>query len=127
MRRIVALGCLVVVVSCGGNADAAQSTQQQWGASAPFVQHPDNIQPGVALSRPFMTLANPYEGNAQRAAEGGKLFVAYNCMDCHGAEGSGRWGRVFRIRAGISADRTAKYSSRSMKGDPTECPPGVGG
>ena len=33
--------------------------------------------------------ANPYAGNAQRIAEGAKLFVAYNCMDCHGPEGSG--------------------------------------
>ena len=25
----------------------------------------------------------------QRIAEGAKLFIAYNCMDCHGADGSG--------------------------------------
>jgi cytochrome c oxidase cbb3-type subunit 3 len=35
---------------------------------------------------------NPYEGNPQRIAEGGKLFVAYNCLDCHGADGSGAMG-----------------------------------
>lgn len=97
MKRIITLAGLVVAAGCGGNADAAQQTasvpaQQQWGAAAPFVQHPDNIQPGVALNRPFATLTNPYDGNAQRAGEGAKLFIAYNCMDCHGADGSGAMG-----------------------------------
>jgi cytochrome c oxidase cbb3-type subunit 3 len=91
------MGCLIIAAACGA-ADAAQQQpaspppQNQWGASAPFVQHPDNIQPGIGLSRPFASIVNPYDGNAQRLAEGSKLFVAYNCMDCHGAEGSGAMG-----------------------------------
>jgi cytochrome c oxidase cbb3-type subunit III len=36
--------------------------------------------------------ANPYEGNKARRDEGAKLFIAYNCMDCHGADGSGAMG-----------------------------------
>ena len=92
------IGLLIVVASCGGTADAAeqeaprQATAGQWGAAAPFVRHPDNIQPGIAISRPFVAIVNPYDGNAQRLAEGAKLFIAYNCMDCHGAEGSGAMG-----------------------------------
>ena len=92
------LACCIVAAACGSSADAAQqqsappAQQSQWGASAPFVQHPDNIQPGVALSRPFVPIVNPYEGNAARLAEGSKLFIAYNCMDCHGADGSGAMG-----------------------------------
>src|SRR5205085_2946290 len=60
--------------------------------AAPFVSHAENIQPGKA--RPFagLTLKNPYEGNAGAAADGGKLYVAYNCIDCHGADGSGAMG-----------------------------------
>lgn len=95
IRNIVGL---VVIAGCV-DADAAQQQAQspaapagQWGAAAPFVQHPDNIQPGVALSRPFVQIVNPYEGNAARRDEGAKLFIAYNCMDCHGAEGSGAMG-----------------------------------
>lgn len=89
---------LVLIAGCV-DADAAQQPQAaaqsasgQWGASAPFVQHPDNIQPGVALSRPFIQVVNPYEGNTARRDEGAKLFIAYNCMDCHGADGSGAMG-----------------------------------
>jgi cytochrome c oxidase cbb3-type subunit 3 len=88
MKRLL----ILATIACG-SADAAQTPQQQqWGASAPFVQHPDHIQPGMGLTRPFMTVTNPYEGNADRAAEGGRLFIAYNCLDCHGAEGSGAMG-----------------------------------
>src|SRR5256885_1362631 len=77
---------LLGAAACAKLADAAQSPQQ---TSAPFVQHKDHIQPGLPLKGRFVALTNPFEGDAQRTAEGGKLFVAYNCADCHGAEGSG--------------------------------------
>src|SRR5689334_8041789 len=57
-----------------------------------FVEHPDNIQPGLASQNRWAKLNNPYSGNAARIAEGAKLFVSYNCMDCHGADGSGAMG-----------------------------------
>jgi cytochrome c oxidase cbb3-type subunit 3 len=57
-----------------------------------FVEHPNNIQPGLASQNRWAQLKNPYSGNAARIAEGAKLFVAYNCMDCHGADGSGAMG-----------------------------------
>ena len=57
-----------------------------------FVEHPDNIHPGLSFQGRWASLVNPYEGNAQRIAEGGKLFIAYNCLDCHGADGSGAMG-----------------------------------
>jgi cytochrome c oxidase cbb3-type subunit III len=80
---------LVLVAGCT-SAEAAQ--QQTQGSVAPFVQHPDNIQPGIGSSARFARLTNPYEGNKARRDEGAKLFVAYNCMDCHGADGSGAMG-----------------------------------
>ena len=57
-----------------------------------FVEHPDNIHPGLAFQGRWASLVNPYEGNPQRISEGGKLFIAYNCLDCHGADGSGAMG-----------------------------------
>ena len=59
---------------------------------SPFVQHPENIQPGLSLNGTFAQLINPFEGDKRKIAEGGALFVSYNCMDCHGAEGSGAMG-----------------------------------
>ena len=80
---------LALVAGCT-SADAAQ--QQTQASVAPFVQHPENIQPGLGNSAGFAQLTNPYEGNKARRDEGAKLFIAYNCMDCHGADGSGAMG-----------------------------------
>jgi cytochrome c oxidase cbb3-type subunit 3 len=75
-----------------GPAQATPPRSQIGTQPTYFVEHPDNIQPGLPMQGRFATLTNPFEGNAQRVAEGAKLFIAYNCMDCHGADGSGAMG-----------------------------------
>lgn len=80
--------------------DATQAARGPATASRPqagtqptyFVEHPDHIQPGLAFRGRWATITNPYAGNKQRIDEGAKLFIAYNCMDCHGSEGSGAMG-----------------------------------
>ncbi|HEX2781903.1 MAG TPA: c-type cytochrome [Gemmatimonadaceae bacterium] len=57
----------------------------------PFVAHVEHIRPGGTAPR-GTTLRNPYAGNAQAIATGARLFISYNCLDCHGAEGSGAMG-----------------------------------
>lgn len=57
----------------------------------PFVAHLEHIRPGATPPR-GTTMRNPYAGNAQAVATGAKLFVSYNCVDCHGADGSGAMG-----------------------------------
>jgi cytochrome c oxidase cbb3-type subunit 3 len=59
--------------------------------AARFIAHPEHLRPA---QRPLrgVVLRNPYAGNASAIATGAKLFVAYNCMDCHGADGSGAMG-----------------------------------
>ena len=59
--------------------------------AARFVAHPEHLRPGQMPPR-GVTLRNPYAGNASAIATGAKLFVSYNCMDCHGADGSGAMG-----------------------------------
>ena len=90
MRFLIVAAVLTTALGAG-----AVHQQQQQQATSPqqgFVQHPEHIQPGLPQSGRWQTLTNPFEGDAQRAAEGGKLFVAYNCADCHGSEGSGSMG-----------------------------------
>ena len=91
---ILGLGAIAVRLS-----SASQPPRLQGGAGTQatyFVEHPDHIQPGLAFQGRWAQLANPFEGNADRIAEGGKLFISYNCMDCHGAEGSGAMGPSFQ-------------------------------
>ena len=60
--------------------------------AARFVSHAENNQPGMVPAYAGLQLKNPYEGNAAAIATGAKLFVSYNCVDCHGADGSGAMG-----------------------------------
>ena len=61
-------------------------------STARFVSHAEHVQPGGVPVPRGMVLRNPYEGNAAALATGSKLYVAYNCIDCHGADGSGAMG-----------------------------------
>jgi cytochrome c oxidase cbb3-type subunit III len=69
-----------------------QTPSQPGNQPTYFVEHPDHIQPGLTFQGRWAALTNPYEGNAQRIAEGAQLFISYNCLDCHGADGSGAMG-----------------------------------
>ena len=94
IAAIVALACVLAVSAHGA---AARQGAQQAPSGAPnvaaLIAHPDNIQPGLSLRQgAFAQLRNPYEGDPGRVAQGGKLFIAYNCVDCHGADGSGAMG-----------------------------------
>jgi cytochrome c oxidase cbb3-type subunit 3 len=110
--------CLVatvalVAVNCRGTSHAtysdssttaaASSTQQGTashylvaGDSLRFIQHDENLPPGFPLGVTPVQIKNPYEGDKKATATGGQLFVAYNCLDCHGAEGSGAMGPSFQ-------------------------------
>ena len=71
---------------------AQSATQQGRDSSGRFVSHVEHVQPGGVPIPRGMVLRNPYEGNAAAVVTGAKLFVAYNCIDCHGADGSGAMG-----------------------------------
>ena len=79
-------------------ASCRDSAAQQVPARAPvdlagrFVSHPQHIQPGMVPVPAGLQLRNPYEGDAGAIATGEKLYLAYNCIDCHGAGGGGAMG-----------------------------------
>ncbi len=73
------------------SANAVESPPPQ-GPSPAMVRHPLHVQPFDKPQTAGVTLENPYAGDAQAAKFGAALFVSYNCMDCHGADGSGAMG-----------------------------------
>ncbi|GAC1481005.1 MAG: hypothetical protein NVS1B4_26220 [Gemmatimonadaceae bacterium] len=110
-RGDVALGvALFLAGACTPAAPAADATRQgaavavDSSATVPpptprlvddtprFIDHDENIQLGLSVQRRSAALRNPYEGNAHAIATGSKLFVAYNCADCHGGDGGGAMG-----------------------------------
>ena len=86
------------------SAAAATSTSEQGstshllvaGDSLRFIEHPDILPAGFPLLVEPLLVKNPYEGDKRAITVGGQLFVGYNCLDCHGAEGSGAMGPSFQ-------------------------------
>ena len=66
------------------------------GDSLRFVAHDENLPPGFPAHETPLTLRNPYEGNGDAIKTGGQLYVSYNCIDCHGADGSGAMAPTFQ-------------------------------
>jgi cytochrome c oxidase cbb3-type subunit III len=102
----IASGCKRDVSSGAGDSHAASSTTSTQqsdsshllvaGDSLRFVQHDENLPAGFPLGSARLAVKNPYEGDKKAIATGGQLFIGYNCLDCHGAEGSGAMGPSFQ-------------------------------
>ena len=93
---VIASLALVMVQACrDSRAEEPPRAVQQVPARAAqdlagrFVSHAEHIQPGMVKPFAGLQLNNPHEGSANAVETGGKLYVAYNCIDCHGADGGG--------------------------------------
>jgi cytochrome c oxidase cbb3-type subunit 3 len=60
-----------------------------------FVAHGENLIAGLVSPRDTSVLRNPFAGDAGAVATGAKLYIAYNCIDCHGGDGSGAMAPAF--------------------------------
>jgi cytochrome c oxidase cbb3-type subunit 3 len=84
---------LIAVIAAGPRAPLQASTPNATTKdSLRFVAHPEHIPPGFPSHDRPLALANPYEGNANALKTGSQLYISYNCIDCHGADGSGAMG-----------------------------------
>jgi cytochrome c551/c552 len=103
---ILSLTVTGAVVAATDAAGARQARAQVAGDTLRFVAHEENIPVGMPSRARPLALTNPFEGDRNAVATGARIFVAYNCIDCHGADGSGAMGPSFqdgRWRFGGSA------------------------
>ena len=70
-------------------------TPKQLRDTTRFVNHGQHMQAGLVGLRDTLTLNNPFEGNADAISSGAKLYISYNCVDCHGADGGGAMAPAF--------------------------------
>jgi mono/diheme cytochrome c family protein len=106
------LGVVCVAIACSRAAESGRDTTAASSSAAAeqpavshlvvagdslrFMQHDENLPAGFPSHVKSVLIRNPYEGDKNATATGGKLFIAYNCLDCHGAEGSGAMGPSFQ-------------------------------
>jgi mono/diheme cytochrome c family protein len=76
-------------------AGPENTTPKQLRDTTKFVAHGEHMIAGLAAPRDTTVLRNPFEGNADAIATGAKLYISYNCVDCHGADGSGAMAPAF--------------------------------
>ena len=101
---LILIGCRAARVENADTANiaAASSTTSTTGTllvagdSLQLLEHPDILPVGFPISAKRIEVKNPYESDAKATATGAQLFIAYNCLDCHGAEGSGAMGPSFQ-------------------------------
>lgn len=76
-----------------GARAAAAATAGALADSLRFVDHPQHIQLGRTAPNPSaLRLTNPLEADPQVRTIGSQLYHSYNCVDCHGMDGSGAMG-----------------------------------
>lgn len=98
--------CLTVMGAAVAATNDVQANAQGTADTLRFVAHEEYIPVGLPSRARPLSLRNPFEGNREAIATGARIFVAYNCVDCHGADGSGAMGPSFqdgRWRFGGSA------------------------
>jgi cytochrome c oxidase cbb3-type subunit 3 len=88
--------CLTVVGAALAAGNGVQANAQGTADTLRFVAHEEYIPVGLPSRARPLSLRNPFEGNREATATGARIFVAYNCVDCHGADGSGAMGPSFQ-------------------------------
>ncbi|HUR00097.1 MAG TPA: c-type cytochrome [Gemmatimonadaceae bacterium] len=83
-------------ITASSTASSTASHSIDAGDSLRFVLHEENLPPGFPPHGTRLTITNPYEGNKDAIKTGGQLYVSYNCIDCHGADGSGAMAPTFQ-------------------------------
>ena len=100
MKRTQMLGLLAIALSAFATSACNESSAAQAGTDGGdglrLVNHPENLAVGFPSSGTVLEPRNPYEGNKQAIATGAQLFITYNCIDCHGADGAGAMGPSFQ-------------------------------
>lgn len=71
----------------------AQSAIVSLTDSIRFVEHSAYIRAGLGGPNPAaLRLRSPFDRDPQVTAVGAQLYHSYNCIDCHGMDGSGAMG-----------------------------------
>ncbi|HEX4268382.1 MAG TPA: c-type cytochrome [Steroidobacteraceae bacterium] len=87
MGRLASVFVVTLALAAAGCSSAPAGTAASSPAKDPGITGKPPLQ--VVATAPKGTLHNPYNGNAQMATEGHKLFFQYGCNGCHGGGGGG--------------------------------------
>jgi len=87
-----------------------------------FVEHPETFPIGWPTTDKPLVLENPFERDAKALATGAQLYIAYNCIDCHGAGGGGAMGPSLADGRWHSGGRADQVFESIYQGRPAGMP-----
>lgn len=104
MRIQAFIRSAAIAIALHSSASCVDSTEAQGtpqrltdgGDSLRIMTHEEIFPVGLAAGRRPLTRRNPFEGNQRAIGTGAQLFISYNCIDCHGADGAGAMGPGFQ-------------------------------
>ena len=104
MKIPVSMRAAAIAVALHSSAGCVDSTEAQGtpqrltdgGDSLRIPTHEEILPVGISANRRAIIQRNPFEGNQKAIATGAQLFISYNCIDCHGADGAGAMGPGFQ-------------------------------
>ena len=87
-----------------------------------FIEHPETLPIGWPSNDKPLVLENPFERDAKALATGAQLYIAYNCIDCHGAGGGGAMGPSLADGRWHSGGRPDQIFESIYQGRPSGMP-----
>ncbi len=87
MRRLMSVVVFTLALLAAGCSGAPAGTAASSSAKDAGITGKPPLQ--VVATAPKGSLHNPFDGNAEMAAAGHKLFFQYGCNGCHGGNGGG--------------------------------------
>ena len=92
--KLLILGFWVLGVGAVIQNPTSNAQQPQARDTLRFVAHGKHLAAGLVSPRDTLVLRST-RGDAELIAVGAKLYISYNCIDCHGADGSGAMAPAF--------------------------------
>lgn len=123
----------VILLCAGALALASCDTQKNEGYEQPaakagglaqstITDSAGGVVPGIHPSVVFGSLANPYAGQPAAERDGRRLFLAYNCVGCHGGRAGGGMGPSLRDSAWSYGSSDGNLYATIVEGRPGGMP-----
>ncbi len=118
----LALGCnqTAAANAADRSAQRAPGTGSDYQEAAIFKMA--GVDPGIHPQTVWGVRRNPFANDHASAVEGRQLFLAYNCVGCHGGRAGGGMGPSLRDTLWIYGNSDTQLLSTIMEGRPAGMP-----
>ena len=116
-------GVLAVTACQRKNEGYEEPVTQPGGvAKSMITDSAGGVVPGIHANVAYGNLVNPYVGQVAAERDGRRLFLAYNCVGCHGGRAGGGMGPSLRDSSWAYGESDADLYATIVEGRPAGMP-----